>query len=187
MTENSHDKEYWEERINALLDGDLDPNESEELKWAATNDQDLARSIVEAYQLQQAMEHVQVEKAPASLSRRLKKIPGQNRPVFLQPRWALAFAVVPLMVISIAVLRSTETPVQQVGTAQVSVDPANPDLAGIDQAKAEQAMQDLAVAFAYIDQVSDRTSNRIEFELGNGMSQAVAGTIFKSIQQQKIL
>ena len=65
MTENSHDKENWEEKINALLDGELDPNESEQLKWAASNDQDLARSIVEAYQLQRAMEHVQVEKAPA--------------------------------------------------------------------------------------------------------------------------
>jgi hypothetical protein len=133
------------------------------------------------------MEQVRVEKAPASLSRKLKKIPGRNRPVFLQPRWALAFAMVPLMVISIAILRSTETPVQQTGTAQVNIDPANPVQAGIDQIKAEKAMQDLMVAFAYIDQVSDRTSNRIEFELGNGMSQAVAGSIFKSIQHQKLL
>jgi anti-sigma factor RsiW len=182
MTDNSHEKEKWEARINALLDGELDPNESEDLKWAATNDQDLARAIVEAYQLQRAMEHVHVEKAPASLSRRLKKIPGQNRPVFLQPRWAMAFAVVPLMVISIALLRSTEAPVEQSVDQQAAI-----EAPGIDPVKAEQAMQDLAIAFAYIDQVSDRTSNRIEFELGNEMSQAVAGSIFKSIQHQKIL
>ncbi len=81
-----------EERINALLDGDLDPDEAETLKAMATQDKDLMRAIVEAYQLQRAMEHVRVEKAPARLRRRLKQIPRQNRAVYLQPRWVAAFA-----------------------------------------------------------------------------------------------
>lgn len=185
MTENSHDKEYWEARINALLDGDLDQAESEDLKWAATNDQELARAIVDAYQLQRAMEHVSVEKAPASLTRKLKRIPARNRPVYMQPRWVTAFAVVPLLIIAVALMRAPQSPVEQV--QQTNGQTASVDAAGIDPVKAEQAIQDLAVAFAYIDMVSDRTSNRIESELGNEMSQAVAGTIFKSIQHQKIL
>jgi anti-sigma factor RsiW len=175
MTDNSHEKDKWEEQINALLDGELDPDESEELKSAATNDQDLARAIVEAYQLQRAMEHVSVEKAPASLTRKLKKIPARNRPVFLQPRWAMAFAVVPLMVISVALIQDREPVVTP------------PVVADADQARLAQARRDLAVAFAYIDQVSDRTSNIIESEIGGGMSDAVAGSIFETIQHQKIL
>ena len=176
MTEqNSHDKEHWEARINALLEGELGPEESEELKWAATKDQDLARAIVEAYQLQQAMEHVQLEKAPASLTRRLRKIPKQNRPVYMQPRWAMAFAVVPLMVISIAIINSQE-PVVTV-----------PAVVEADQAKLDEVRRDLAIAFAYIDQVSDKTSNLIESEVGGEMSDAVAGSIFETIQHQKIL
>ena len=173
MTE--HENEKWESQINALLDGELDADESEALKWAATSDQELARSIVEAYQLQRAMEHVHVEKAPASLRRRLKKIPGQHRPAIFQPRWAMAFAVVPIVIASVFMLRSPELSNEQ------------QNLPDAEMVKLEQARQDLAVAFAYIDQVSDKTSNRIETELGGEISNAVAGSIFKSINQQKIL
>lgn len=173
MTE--HENEKWESQINALLEGKLDDEESEALKSAATADQELARSIVEAYQLQRAMEHVHVEKAPASLRRSLKKIPGQHRPAIFQPRWVAAFAVVPLVIVSVFLIKSLEPEVAPT---------ALPDS---EMVKLEQARQDLAVAFAYIDLVSDKTSNRIETELGGGMSKAVAGSIFKSINQQKLL
>lgn len=176
MTEHQKlDKEEWEEQINALLEGELDQEASEALKWAATADQELARSIVEAYQLQRAMESVQVEKAPASLRRSLKQIPRQHRPAIFQPRWVAAFAVVPIIIVSVFLLRAIEP-----GTVPVT----QPDA---EMAKLEQARQDLAVAFAYIDQVSDRTSNQIESEIGGNMSKAVTGSIFKSINQQKLL
>ena len=176
MTEHSgFEDKSREERINALLDGDLDPDEAERLKAMATQDEDLMRANVEAYRLQRAMEHVRVEKAPASLRRRLKQIPRQNRPVYLQPRWAAAFAIVPLMIIAVALMRSPEP----------SATPF--DQAPFDQARVDQARQDLAVAFAYIDQLSDRTGNLIESEVGGELSHAVAGSIFKSIQHQKLL
>ena len=141
MTENNspkneHDGENREEKINALLDGELNADESESLKRAATTDQDLAADIVEAYQLQRAMEDIQVEKAPASLRRKLKLIPRQNRPVLLQPRWVMAFSVVPLMVISVALMRSPE---QLENPAQGITPQAGTPLAGIDQASIEQA------------------------------------------------
>jgi anti-sigma factor RsiW len=173
MTE--HENKKREQQINALLDGELDADESEALKWAATADQELARSIVEAYQLQRAMEHVHVEKVPASLRRSLKQIPRQHRPAIFQPRWVTAFAVVPIVIISVFMLRSPEFSNEQ---------QALPDA---EMVKLEQARQDLAVAFSYIDLVSDKTSNRIESELGGEMSKAVAGSIFKSINQQKLL
>ncbi|MFT5140035.1 MAG: hypothetical protein ACI9H8_001834 [Lysobacterales bacterium] len=181
---NEHDKETIsetrEEKINALLEGDLDETESEALKLAASSDQELARSIVDAYQLQRAMENVQLERAPASLRRSLKKIPRQNRPLLFQPRWAMAFAVVPLVIVSVMVLRSTQPlEIQEPGP-----------LAGLSSAelvKLEQARADLAVAFAYIELVGDRTSNRIESKIGGEMSKAVAGSIFRNIQQQKLL
>ena len=70
---NEYD-EKWEEKINALIDGELDPLGADELKAEATDDRELARAIVEAYQLQQAMEAVKVERAPASLRKKLKAI-----------------------------------------------------------------------------------------------------------------
>jgi L-lactate permease len=165
----------WEEQINALLEGELDHDESDALKSAATGDQALAKAIIEAYQLQRAMEHVSVERAPASLRKSLRKIPRQHGPIILQPRWAMAFAIVPLLIISVFLL-SFQQP------ATITTTPVNSETV-----KLEQARQDLAVAFAYIEQVSGVTSNRIETELGGEMSDAVAGSIFKTIQQQKLL
>lgn len=183
-----HDKpenEIWEEKINALLDGELAADEAEKLKAEAEADHELARAIIEAYQLQRAMEHVGLEKAPASLRRSLKKIPGQNRSVFLQPRWVMAFAVVPVAVISLVLLQprpETMPTSEQVPFEQVQAGPET-----MDPAKIEKARQELEIAFAYIDLVSEKTSHRIEAELGGGMTDAVAGSIFKTIQQQKIL
>ncbi len=174
-----------EERINALLDGDLNPDEAETLKAMATQDKDLMRAITEAYQLQRAMEHVRVEKAPARLRRRLKQIPRQNRAVYLQPRWVAAFAIVPLMVIAVALMRSPGPTATQI--VQANVDQSQIDQAQIDQARVERARQELAVAFAYIDNVSAKAGNLISSEVGGEMSHAVAGSIFKSIQQQKLL
>lgn len=174
-----------EERINALLDGDLDPDEAETLKAMATQDKDLMRAIVEAYQLQRAMEHVRVEKAPARLRRRLKQIPRQNHAVYLQPRWVAAFAIVPLMIIAVALMRSPGPTATQF--VQANVDQSQIDQAQIDQARVERARQELAVAFAYIDNVSAKAGNLIAAEVGGEMSHAVAGSIFKSIQQQKLL
>lgn len=171
---NGHDKEYWEERINALLDGELDDEASGQLKAAATRDQELARAIVEAYQLQRAMEHVRLEKAPASLTRRLKRIPREHRPLFLQPRWAAAFAIVPLLVIGVALMRTQQLPAPP------------PEMPEFSEAQIEQARQDLAVAFAYMDKVGDRTTNVIEAQVGGEMSRVVAGSIFESIQNQRI-
>ena len=179
-----------EERINALLDGDLDPDEAETLKAMATQDKDLMRAITEAYQLQRAMEHVRVEKAPARLRRRLKQIPRQNRAVYLQPRWVAAFAIVPLMIIAVALMRSpgpVATQFDQANVEQSQINQAQIDQAQIDQARVKRARQELAVAFAYIDNVSAKAGNLIASEVGGEMSHAVAGSIFKSIRQQKLL
>jgi anti-sigma factor RsiW len=164
MTENRKDKTaHQEELINALLDGDLDSDEAEALKAEATGDQRLARAIIEAYQLQRAMEHVQVETAPASLRRKLRRVPREHRPMYLQPRFAMAMAVVPLLVVSM-VLMQTRQP---------------------SQAEIEQARQQLAIAFAYIDQVSDRTFDRIGNEVGGELKDAVGGSVIRSIPKPK--
>ena len=63
--------------------------------------------------------------------------------------------------------------------AVVALQPRSPS-----QAEIEQARQDLAVAFAYLDQVTDRTREQIQTDIGGEMTDAVAGSIFKSIYQQ---
>ena len=164
---NEYD-EKWEEQINALLDGDLSARDAELLKAEATDDRELARAVVEAYQLQQAMDQVHVERAPRSLTKRLNAIPRENRerPSFslLQPRWAMALAAVPLVVIAVSLMR-----------------PDTPSASEIAQAR-----QELAIAFAYLDKAAVITGREIESTVGSTMANAVTGSVNKVIQSENL-
>lgn len=164
---NEYD-EKWEEQINALLDGDLSARDAELLKAEATDDRELARAIVEAYQLQQAMDQVRVERAPRSLTKRLNAVPREYRskPTFslLQPRWAMALAAIPLVVIAVSLMR-----------------PDTPSASEIAQAR-----QELAIAFAYLDKAGAITGREIESTVGHTMANAVTGSVNKVIQSPNL-
>lgn len=162
---NEYD-EKWEDRINALMDGELSATDAELLKAQASDDHDLARAIIEAYQLQQAMEAIHVERAPDSLRKRLRAIPREHRtrPVFslLQPRWAMALAAIPLVVIAVSLMR-----------------PATPSASEIAQAR-----QELAIAFAYLDKAKLLTGREIESSVGQTMADAVTDSVNRAIKSQ---
>ena len=164
---NEYD-EKWEDRINALLDGELSAEDADLLKAEATDDRQLARAIVEAYQLQQAMDEIKVERAPDSLRKRLRAIPRQHRrtPVFslFQPRWAMALAAIPLVVIAVSMMR-----------------PDTPSASEIAQAR-----QEMAIAFAYLDKAGVITGREIESVVGHTMANAVTGSVNKAIQSQNL-
>jgi len=164
---NEYD-EKWEDRINALLDGELSIDDAELLKAQASDDRELARAIVEAYQLQQVMDQVSVEQAPQSLTKRLNAIPREHRskPVFslFQPRWAMALAAIPLVVISISLMR-----------------PDTPSASEIAQAR-----QEMAIAFAYLDKAAVITGREIESTVGHTMANAVTGSVNKVIQSENL-
>ena len=162
---NKYD-EKWEDKINALLDGELSADDADLLKAEATDDRDLARAIVEAYQLQRAMDSVHVERAPASLTKRLHAIPRQQKPKFslLQPRWVTAFALIPLVVIAVSLMR-----------------PDTPSAGDIAQAR-----QEMAMAFAYLDRAGVITGREIESTVGHTMANAVTGSVNKAIKSQNL-
>jgi hypothetical protein len=121
-------------------------------------------------QFDSMMEQLAVEKAPASLSRRLKRIPREqrskeNRWSWLShgqfPRWAMApaFAAVPLLVLAVLLMQ-----------------PRQPS-----PAEVEQARQDLAVAFAYLDKVGYRTGNEIQTIVGGELRHSVKDKLSKHI------
>jgi hypothetical protein len=116
------------------------------------------------------MEQLTIEKAPASLSRRLQRIPRDerrkdNRWSWLMPgqfpRWAMApaFAAVPLLVLAVVLMQ-----------------PRQPSPADV-----EQARQDLAIAFAYIDKVGYRTGNEIQTVIGDELRHSVKDNLSKHI------
>jgi anti-sigma factor RsiW len=164
---NEYD-EKWEDRINALIDGELSPSDAELLKAQASDDRELARAIIEAYQLQQAMDAIRVERAPDSLRKRLRAIPRTHRsgPVFslLQPRWAMALAAIPLVIITVSLMR-----------------PDTPSASEIAQAR-----QDMALAFAYLDKAGVITGHQIEETVGQTMADAVTDSVNQAIKSQTL-
>jgi len=121
-------------------------------------------------QIDAMMEQLTVEKAPASLSRRLKRIPREqgrkeNRWSWLMPgqfpRWAMApaFAAVPLLVLAFVLMQ-----------------PKQPSAADV-----EQARQDLVIAFAYLDTLSNRRAYHIQRVLRGELRHSVKGNLSEHI------
>jgi hypothetical protein len=162
---NEHD-EQWEREINALFDGELDGEAMDRLKTKARADADLAGAIIEAQRLQQVMDTLHVERAPARLRRRLRAIPRQERgsrwPVLPGPRWAAALAAVPLIIIAVSLMQPDKPSAREVAKAR----------------------HDLAVAFSYLDKAGQFTAREIRSEVGNTLTAAVAGTVLKDVKSQ---
>lgn len=113
-------------------------------------------------QITAMLERLEIEKAPASLTRRLMRIPREERRRDKQwswqpPRWALApaLAAVPLLAL-LAVFMMPQQP---------------------SAAEVEQARKDLAVAFAYIDKVGYRTGDEIRSVLAGELRHGVKDTL----------
>jgi len=112
---------------------------------------------------------LEVEKAPPGLTRRLMRIPqehGGREPLWSRllprrgaPRWLLvpALATIPLLVIGLVLMQ-----------------PRQPT-----RAEVEEARQDLAVAFSYLDKVGLRTAREIQEVLEDGLERPVKGELRK--------
>ena len=151
----------WESQVNALLDGELDEASTEALKRAAAEDQELARAIIEAYELQRDMDRLGVERAPKSLRKKLRRIPREHRQGWRPQRWVLAtsMAAVPVLVMAITMMLP-----QQPSAAEV-----------------EQARRDLAIAFTYIEEVGSRTGLILDEVLESELQHTVTDNISKHI------
>lgn len=161
MSNQENSSEHWEAQINALLDGELDEHEAAALKQEAEQDQALARAIVEAYALQARLDELEVERAPASLRKRLADIPksesvGRKR-WFGMPRWipAGAMAAVPLALGAMVMMQFL---------------PQQPEYS---RAEVMQARQDVITAFAYLDRIGARAGREIRGGLAEEFSDGV--------------
>jgi hypothetical protein len=157
----------WEDQVNALLDGELGSDDADGLILAAESDAVIARAIVEAYQLQKILAALPAERAPASLRNKLKAIPRQNEagwPWFpLEPRWAVAALLFPLVLVLGSVLTSNEEPT----AAQIA-----------------QGKQDLNLALVYLRKTTRKTSVTIESVMSEGFGEPVTGKASAVVRQQ---
>jgi hypothetical protein len=114
-------------------------------------------------QLEAMLAELEIESAPASLTSRLNRIPEEQGSKGWKwpwqwsfntaPRWAMApaMAVAAVAVLTVALMQDR----------------------GPSAAEVEQARQDLAVAFAYMDRVGVRTGTEIQSILGSELRETV--------------
>ena len=125
--------------------------------------------------LESLLEQLEVESAPASLTSRLYRIPEEESSKGWKwpwqwnfdpaPRWMMApaLAAVPLLVIGLVLLQPQQ--------------PSDSDV--------EQARQDLAVAFAYLDKAGLRTGDEIQSILGKELRHSVKDPLSRHLPYTK--
>jgi hypothetical protein len=172
-----HPGKDWETEINALQDGELDETSAEALKAAAAADSRLAAAIVEAWQLQKSMDELRPERAPASLRRKLRRIPRQQtlasrKPWLGLPGSAPAGAMAAVVLIALVVLIGRPGGMGlQPGAAR----------SGANMARVEQTRRDLATAFHYLDKVGLRVGREIRQDLNDELSAPIKDSIYKHL------
>lgn len=156
----------WEDQVNALMDGELDDSAAGVLHSQVDEDSVLASAIIDAYRLQRVLAAIPAERAPSSLRRKLRRIPAQHkaqeRPRYLQPRWAFAMAAVPLLV-AFLFWDAAESP---------------------QSAEVAQGKQDLALALAYFDKVNRRATIEITATLEDGFRVPVTKNTVRTLRGQ---
>ena len=181
---NPEDREI---RINALLDGELDETSSAALKAAAEEDRLLARALVEAWQLQRSLDDLQMERAPASLRRKLDRIPSEHdkrRPVFGVPLWALAggLGVAAALAVGLNLLQREVAPE---GVHSVGLPPPGAEHALLapefDAARVEQTRRELKIAFHYLDKAGFRVGRQINEVLNDELSAPIKKNVSRII------
>lgn len=161
----------WEEQLNALLEGELDEEQTQQFKTAANKDPVLARAIIESYELRQVLAAIPLQRAPASLRQKLARIPAeqrkQSRPGWLRPAWVTALAALPVLIIALSLRGPGEPRSAEPTTAQIS-----------------QAQHELAIAFSYLGKVGRKTGLEIGGTMNREMQQTINQNMFRAIQDQ---
>jgi hypothetical protein len=151
----------------------------------AAGDSQLSQAIVEAWQLQQCMDRLELEKAPVSLSKRLGRIPREqgalsHRRILGMPRWAIAAGLASVVLAALVLMRA-EPPRQEGLPPQQVASGADIEPVEIGPEQIRKARQELAIAFSYLDKTGVRVSREIQEVLSEEISAPVKDNLSEHI------
>jgi anti-sigma-K factor RskA len=143
---------WYEDRVEAFIDGDLPDNEARMFAARLQLDRDLKESVEAGLALQGALAAMPKRKCPPSVSRKVFEETGTGWKFWnFSHQWAWA-AAASAAVLAIVLNLSLLSP-------QV-VDPGQPTVAEL-----EQAREDLAVAMAYLGHASNVASREVSRQI----------------------
>jgi ferric-dicitrate binding protein FerR (iron transport regulator) len=149
-----------EQQLSALLDGELDEQEITSLKDAASQDPEFARALEQTLALKAALTSIPKRRAPASLEQKLQAI--SRRRIRQRSGW-LAIAATVLVLVAVG-----------------SWQPGN----NSDSADSlELALQDLNVAFGYLQRINRKTGHRIEISVVNGLNRPLSTVTVRALNE----
>lgn len=155
-TDTPANQPEWEQRIDRLLDDNLSAAEIARLHADAATDTALATALNEAHALKTLLRELPVERAPASLQRRLRGIPDQRSKRLpswlLTPRWLGACAALLLALVLLGKQHTAEQP----NAAQLQV-----------------ARQELGLALAYLDRANRQSAHILERTIERGVNRPI--------------
>ncbi|QFU76876.1 hypothetical protein EY643_15135 [Halioglobus maricola] len=121
-------------------------------------------------ELQQALADLPTEPMPASLQRRLQRIPAEQLALEREPWWRRAWLRPALACAVIAVPLALGLAVQQ---RQIQA----------QERQLAQAQQDLNVALGYLQQANERVASQVVTSLGSGVARPVTDTTIQVIEK----
>lgn len=150
------DNPELEQRLARLLDGDLSDAELARLHADAATDPELVSALTDTLALQTLLGELPVQRAPASLRRRLRVIPYQQWQLVpswrVTPRWLGACAVLLLAIVLLGKQHIAEQP---------------------DPEQLRIARHELALALAYLDRANRQSAHLLETTIERGVNRPI--------------
>ncbi|MEP5569400.1 MAG: hypothetical protein ABJN62_16280 [Halioglobus sp.] len=166
---SEEEQSEFELLLDNFIDGELDPSQRQELLNRAAKDPLLGAKLGATIELQQALSSLPMDKAPASLTDKLRKIPTGRSPWrfdwSLGPRTAFAALIVLALVGGGQLYQH-----QQKQSAQ--------------QAALAQAQQDLALVLSYLEKVNRSANTQIQMTVNHATAKPVARVTTEALQNQ---
>ena len=168
----SRDKaQHFDELLEAWIDGEISPDERQELLASAADDPALGDKLAAASNLQQALAGLQTESVPNNISRALHRIPRRQKKRrslkdwLLHPNWAVAAALVLFLVGGTQLYQQQQRQQQQ-------------------QAQLAQAREELALVLAYLEKINRSANQQIQTTVSGVTSEPVTRITARTLQDQ---
>jgi len=161
------DRAWARTQVEAMADRSLSPEAERRMRALMASDPELAAEVERAAMLRQSLRALVRRPAPKGQFRRLWQIPTADRP--RAAYWAPASVLATVAAVAVAI-----------GIFRIGPGPSPDDLAR------EQAMQDFAIAMAYLQKSATMASNEVNEAVGIGVLDAWSigrGTIRDSVSR----